>query len=113
MTFAKAVLTTVTVVLFMGATAAQADAQSENRQFSAIVAKIVAGYDNPNLEGMSSKERRDWNACVVSVFAGVPQGRKRFVLAGGSRSEQQNRLEQVSLENRAAVRQQITRDCPI
>ena len=113
MTFRGQILSATAALFVFGTASAQASAASENRQYSSLVAGIVAGYDNENLEGMTGGERREWNQCVTRIFGGVAQGRKRYVLAGGSRGEQRNRLEQISLENQASVRQQITRDCPI
>jgi hypothetical protein len=94
-----------------GSTVALASAATVNSRFDAIVVRALNKLDNDFVRGLSAAERRAFNECARNVFAGVPQGRKRYVLAGASPREQEQRLRQISQENRAAVQQQITREC--
>ena len=63
------------------------------------------------LRDLSSAEFRDFVACAQKVMSAAPLKRKQYVLAASNQSEMRQRFDEVALDNRAALKQRITREC--
>jgi hypothetical protein len=100
-------------LLSFAANPTEAATSSINRQFDAAVARILDSVRSEQefLREMSAAEFRDFVACAQNVMAQAPRPRKEYVLAASSQSEMRQRFDEVALDNRAALKQQITRDC--
>lgn len=90
--------------------AARASVDSE---FRAAVARILGSVRNQQefLRDLSASEFRAFVRCAQNVMNAAPQGRKRYVLAASNSNEMRRRFDEVALDNRAALKQRITREC--
>lgn len=97
----------------IGMVGAAAEAQSIERQFSAAVARVLDSVKDEQefLRELSASDYRDFVACAQRVMSAAPNARKQYVLAAPNTREMRQRFDQVALDNRAALKQQITREC--
>jgi hypothetical protein len=107
----KAAMAAVISLAIVGATAVQA--QSVDRQFSNAVARILDSVKGEQefLQELSASDYKQFVACAQKVMAAAPAARKQYVLAASDQGEMRQRFDEVALDNRAALKQQITRDC--
>lgn len=113
MTFGRTVLTAAALIV-AGTTLAEAQsAASIDRQFRSAVARILDSVKKEQdfLRELSASEYREFVSCAQGVMAAAPLARKQYVLAASNQSEMRQRFDEVALDNRAALKQQITRDC--
>lgn len=114
MTFKHRILASAVALIVIGSTASQAaTSASVNRQFSAAVAKVLNSIRSGQeaLASMSNAEFDQFLSCAQNVMNDAPLARKQYVLAAGSLSEQRQRFDEVALDNRATLKQRITREC--
>ena len=112
MTFKHRILASAVALILIGSTASQA-ASSVSSQFSAAVAKVLNSIRSGQqaLASMSNAEFNQFVSCAQNVMNDAPLARKQYVLAAGSLSEQRQRFDEVALDNRAELKQRITREC--
>ena len=104
----------VSTALLVAAFVASADIASSasvDGQFSAAVARVLDGVRNDFLDSLSAKEKRAFVACAQRVMGDAPQARKQYVLAARNQNEMRQRFDEVALDNRARLKQRITREC--
>ncbi len=95
-------------------TAAQsATSASINQQFRDAVAKILNNVKSGNdyLSGLSASEFKAFVSCAQNVMDSAPLARKQYVLAAPNATVERQRFDEVSLDNRAALKQRITSQC--
>ena len=99
--------------LFLGAATPQIAIASVDSQFSAAVARVLNSVRNEEdfLKSLSASEFKDFVACAQRVMSAAPTKRKQYVLAASNTGELRQRFDEVALDNRAALKQQITREC--
>lgn len=98
----------------IGATAAQAQSSGQiNSQFSSAVSRVLHSVRDRTeyLRGLSNSEFTTFVSCAQRVMNDAPRTRKQYVLAAGSLSAQRQRFDEVALDNRAELKQRITREC--
>ena len=90
-----------------------ANSASVDGAFSSAVARILNSVKEQQefLRDLSSAEFRDFVACAQKVMSAAPLKRKQYVLAASNQSEMRQRFDEVALDNRAALKQRITREC--
>jgi len=110
---ARRVAAVTAAVLLLGAAMPQVAIASVDSAFSAAVARILSGVRNEEdfLKSLSASEFKEFVACAQRVMSAAPTKRKQYVLAASNISEMRQRFDEVALDNRAALKQQITRDC--
>jgi hypothetical protein len=114
MTFKYRVVAGALALLIIGTTAAEAaSASAVNRQFRAAVARVLASVRNETdyLRGLSSSEFRAFVSCAQGIMDGAPLPRKQYVLSAPNLHSQRQRFDEVALDNRAALKQKIAREC--
>jgi hypothetical protein len=86
---------------------------SVDSEFSSAVARILNGVRDQEefLKSLSAAEFKEFVACAQRVMSAAPTKRKQYVLAASNTSELRQRFDEVALDNRAALKQQITREC--
>jgi hypothetical protein len=102
------------VALAITTTAAQAaSTASINRQFSDAVARILNSVRGGNdyLSGLSASEFRAFVACAQGVMNATPTARKQYVLAAPNTTVQRQRFDEISLDNHAQLKKQVSREC--
>ena len=111
--FRKLISTAAALALLGAASAGSASAASVDRQFSSAVARILSGVRDQEefLAELSNSEFNEFVSCAQNVMAQAPLERKQYVLEASNQSEMRQRFDEVALDNRAALKQQITRDC--
>ena len=99
------------VLLMMAGAGAQA--QNVDRQFSNAVARILDSVKGEQefLQELSASDYKEFVSCAQKVMAAAPAARKQYVLEASNQGEMRQRFDEVALDNRAALKQQITRDC--
>jgi hypothetical protein len=98
----------------IGTTTAQAQSSAQiSRQFSSAVSRVLHSVRDRTefLRELSNSEFNTFVSCAQRVMNDAPMARKRYVLAAGSLSAQRQRFDEVALDNRAALKQRITREC--
>jgi hypothetical protein len=86
---------------------------SVDSAFSSAVARILNSVKAQQefLRDLSASEFTDFVACAQGVMAAAPMKRKQYVLAASNQGEMRQRFDEVALDNRAALKQRITREC--
>jgi len=86
---------------------------SVDSAFSSAVARILDSVKGQQdfLKDLSSAEFREFVSCAQRVMSAAPLKRKQYVLAASNQSEMRQRFDEVALDNRAALKQRITREC--
>ena len=108
------VIAAVALVALVAATpAGAASSGSIDRQFSNAVARVLESVRSQQefLRDLSSSDFREFVACAQRVMANAPTARKQYVLAAKSAGAMRQRFDEVALDNRAALKQRITREC--
>ena len=103
-TFGAALLATGAVVI--GA-APEALAAS----FPAVVRAVLDSQTDGRLAKMGRDQRARMTDCVIATLAGLPGGKKRYIVEGASLDEQQDRFGEVVQEDRAKWKQKIATAC--
>jgi hypothetical protein len=100
-------------VFSLAITGTPAQAQNIDRQFSNAVARILDSVKSEQefLRELSGADYKEFVSCAQRVMAAAPLARKQYVLSASNQSEMRQRFDEVALDNRAALKQQITRDC--
>lgn len=86
---------------------------SVDSAFSSAVARILDSVKGQQefLRNLSSAEFREFVSCAQKVMSAAPLKRKQYVLGASNQSEMRQRFDEVALDNRAALKQRITREC--
>ena len=79
--------------------------------FQTVVAEVLMNQSDGPVARLSDDKKLELIACVNSVLAGLPNGKKRFVVEAASYDEQEDRFGDVVMENRAEWKQKIARSC--
>jgi len=79
--------------------------------FPAVVRAVLDAQTDGRLAKMSSERRARMTDCVIASLAGLPDGKKRFIVEGASLDEQQDRFGDVVQEDRAKWKQHIAQSC--
>jgi hypothetical protein len=80
-------------------------------EFPAVVTEILLAQTDGPLSRMSDQKKSLMIACVNQVLTALPGAKKRFVVAGETLDERQDRFGDVVMENRAEWKQKIARAC--
>jgi hypothetical protein len=108
----KAIFRVVAAAVTFGAVAATPVSNAvAGGDFSTTVAQILMAQQDGPVSRLDDGTKQELIACVNSVLAGLPNGKKRFVVEAASFDEQQDRFGAVVMENRAEWKQKIARGC--
>src|SRR5262245_39249871 len=100
-------------ILVTAAIPQSANSASVDGAFNSAVARVLDSVRDQQqfLRDLSASEYRDFVSCAQRVMSAAPQKRKEYVLAASGASEMRQRFDEVALDNRAALKQRITREC--
>ena len=79
--------------------------------FPAVVRAVLNSQTDGRLASMGPDQRLRMTDCVIATLAGLPGGKKRYVVEGASLDEQQDRFGEVVQEDRAKWKQKIAAAC--
>jgi hypothetical protein len=79
--------------------------------FPAVVRAILDAQTDGRLAKMGGDRRARMTDCVIASLAGLPGGKKRFIVEGVSLDEQGDRFGEVVQEDRAKWKQHIAQSC--
>jgi hypothetical protein len=79
--------------------------------FPAVVAQVLMNQSDGPVAQLDTGKKQELIACVNTVLADLPNGKKRFVVEGASYDEQQDRFGEVVMANRAEWKQKIAKRC--
>lgn len=113
MTFRTNMLAGCVVLALSGGMPLDMANASTNSQFRAAISKMLYSIrpQQQALADMSNREFRAFVRCAQNVMDSAPAARKRYVLAARNTRERRRRFDEVALDNRAALKQRITREC--
>lgn len=113
MTLKNRILSALVVLAVAGAAPLGAASASTSSQFSAAVARVLNSIRGGQqaLADMSNSEFRAFVRCAQKVMSDAPPARKQYVLKARNLNEQRKRFDEVALDNRAELKQRITREC--
>lgn len=89
---------------------APASAQSV-ADFPGVVAEILESQKEGQISEMAPPRKQQMIKCVNGALAGMPNGRKRYVLQGTTLDEREKRFGTVLYENHAQWVQEIAHKC--
>jgi len=100
-------------VILSAASPEPARSASVESAFNSAVARILDSVKGQQdfLKELSSAEFREFVSCAQKVMSAAPLKRKQYVLDASDQSEMRQRFDEVALDNRAALKQRITREC--
>ncbi len=81
------------------------------QDFPAVVTEILQKQTEGPISQMGETKKAAVIACVNTVLADLPRGRKRYVLEGADFEEREHRFGRVVDENQAEWKQKIARSC--
>jgi hypothetical protein len=79
--------------------------------FQSVVEEILQAQTDGPISRMNEPKKGLMIACVNQALTGLPAAKKRFVVAGETLDERQDRFGDVVMENRAEWKQKIARAC--
>jgi hypothetical protein len=79
--------------------------------FPTVVRAVLDGQTTGRLAQMDRDQRAQMTDCVIATLAGLPNGRKQYVVAGADFADQQHRFGEVVQEDRAKWKQKIASAC--
>jgi hypothetical protein len=79
--------------------------------FPSIVAKVLNSQTDGRIAKLDPATKQEMVNCVNGVLAGLPNGKKKFVVEGANYDEQESRFGKVVKENRAEWEQKIAKGC--
>jgi hypothetical protein len=101
------------LLVFNSALLGAANGASVESAFSSAVARVLDSVRGQQefLRDLTASEFREFVQCAQGVMASAPLKRKQYVLAASNQGEMRQRFDEVALDNRAALKQRITREC--
>ncbi len=105
MTLRKTAILAAALGAFGSSTAAQA------ADFPKVVRSILDSQTTGRLATMGPGKRARMTDCVISTLNGLPNGKKRYIVEGGTLDQQEHRFGEVVQENHAQWKQEIARAC--
>lgn len=79
--------------------------------FPAVVRAVLDSQTDGRLAKMGRDQRARMTDCVIATLAGLPGGKKRYIVEGATLDEQQDRFGEVVQEDRAKWKQKIATAC--
>ena len=79
--------------------------------FPQVVRAVLDAQTDGRLAKMGRDQRARMTDCVIATLAGLPGGKKRYIVEGASLDEQQDRFGEVVQEDRAKWKQKIATAC--
>jgi hypothetical protein len=79
--------------------------------FPTVVRAVLDAQTDGRLAKMGRDQRARMTDCVIATLAGLPGGKKRYIVEGTSLDEQQDRFGEVVQEDRAKWKQKIAAAC--
>jgi hypothetical protein len=79
--------------------------------FPSAVDQILRAQSSGPVSRLDDARKAELIVCVNEVLTGMPNGKKRYVLAAASFDEMQDRFGEVVMENRAEWKQKIAAGC--
>lgn len=109
----KALLGVVGAFLAFGSVpvAERADAASLDSQLRSAVQRLIMGLNEGPVSKLSNAERKELAGCIYGVMSGIPRAKKEYIVQAKGPADLRARFDKVGLEDRAALKQQITREC--
>jgi len=86
-------------------------ALAQAADFPSVVATILNNQSDGRIAKLEPATKQEMVNCVNRVLAGLPNGKKRFVVEGANYNEQEDRFGKVVKENRAEWEQKIAKGC--
>ena len=86
-------------------------AASIDGKFNAAVERLLLNMKEGAVAEMSQAEKKELVACVQKVFGKITEEKKRYIAEASDHSELKARFDEVGLENRAALKQQVRDEC--
>jgi hypothetical protein len=88
-----------------------ANAASIDGKFNAALNRMLMGMKDGPVSQMSAPEKKELVACVQKVFGKIPDDKKRYIVDASGEAEVRARFDEVGLENRAALKQEVRDEC--
>jgi hypothetical protein len=98
-------------VLFVALFETTASAGTVAEDFPPVLTTILLRQTTGPLSQMGDAKKMLMVACINDVLAGLPKGKKRYILEGIEIAEQERRLGRIIYENRAEWLQKIAGGC--
>lgn len=92
-------------------TAEIASAASIDSELRSAVQRLIMNMKEGPVSKLSAAERKDLAGCIYDVMSGIPREKKEYIVQAKGQAELRARFDEVGLEDRAALKQKISRDC--
>jgi len=101
----------ILAAFFVALLAAAASAGTVAEDFPPVVSSILMRQTTGPLAQMGESKKQRMVECITQVLAGLPKGKKRYILEGADIAEQERRFGKVIFENHAEWLQNIAGGC--
>ena len=72
---------------------------------------LIMGMKEGPVAQLGEPEREELAACIHEVMSDMPEEKKQYIVDASDDAELRARFDEVGLENKAALKQQISREC--
>ena len=109
----KALAGVVGAFLVLASVAApeRANAASLDAQLRSAVQRMIMNLNEGPVAQLSDAERKELAGCIYGVMKGIPRAKKEYIVQAKGAADLRARFDKVGLEDRAALKQQISRSC--
>jgi hypothetical protein len=99
--------------LVLGAAAAPtgAHAAAIDGKFNAALERLLMNLKDGPVSQMTNQEKKELVTCVKGIFSKIPEEKKQYIATAANQAELRARFDEVGLENRAALKQQVRDEC--
>jgi hypothetical protein len=98
-------------LIALAAVAAGLATPASATSFPSVVRAVLDSQTDGRLASMDVAQRAEMTDCVIATLAGLPGGKKRYIVEGASLEEQEDRFGEVVQEDRAKWKQKISSAC--
>jgi hypothetical protein len=88
-----------------------ANAASIDTELRSAVQRLIMNIKEGPVSKLSEAERKELAGCIYNVMSGIPEEKKEYIIQAKGHDELRARFDKVGLEDQAALKQQISRDC--
>ncbi|HEX9904638.1 MAG TPA: hypothetical protein VGA77_06710 [Propylenella sp.] len=107
----KAIFRAAGALAVLGPLVMPAAALAGAPSFPSAVEQILMSRQDGPVAKLTPDRKRALVVCVNDVLAGLPNGKKRFVIEAADFGELEDRFGKVVMENRAEWKQKIAKGC--
>ena len=88
-----------------------ASAASIDTELRSAVQRLIMNMKEGPVSKLSEAERKELAGCIYDVMSVIPEEKKEYIVQAKGHDELRARFDEIGLENQAALKQKISKDC--